>query len=64
MRSTPPASPSAAPQQQYHQQQQQQPPLLATSALARLLPEDRSAAGPSYVEYLCWLHRQIQKRLM
>ena len=47
-----------------HQHYQQPPPLLATSALARLLPEDRSAAGPSYVEYLCWLHRQIQKRLM
>ena len=69
VRSTPPASsPSpSAPHQQpllQHQHYQQPPPLLATSALARLLPEDRSAAGPSYVEYLCWLHRQIQKRLM
>ena len=72
VRSTPAAPPSSsssssssAPQQHLAQQQQQQPPaLLATSALARLLPEDRSAAGPSYVEYLCWLHRQIQKRLM
>lgn len=60
MRSTPPASQ----QQQLGVAAAQQPPLLATSALARLLPEDRSVAGPSYVEYLCWLHRQIQKRLM
>jgi hypothetical protein len=27
------------------------------------LVEDRGPGGPSYVEHLCWVHRQVQKRL-
>jgi protein transport protein SEC24 len=33
-----------------------------TAFFAALL-EDRSMAGASYVEYLCWLHRQIQNKV-
>lgn len=33
------------------------------ASLAARLVEDRGAAGPSYVEHLCWVHRQVQKRL-
>ena len=34
----------------------------AEAAFQSALIEDRSAAGPSYVEYLCAVHREIQNK--